>query len=145
MFALRAFNHLLTLDDQRAALERVRDALAPGGRLALATYVPSVEYIAEHYGEREVQEFTYDGETYRSVMEPTLTDEVEGIAHNHRQVLDPDDEVVFETAFDVALVPKRLFELLFELAGYSDWQVSGGFERDPLTDASQEQVWVVER
>lgn len=145
VFAFRAFNHLLTLDDQRAALERVRDALAPGGRLALASFVPSVEYVAEHYGEREVQEFAYDGETYRSVMEPTLKDEVEGIARNHRTVLDADGEVAFETEFDLAMVPKRQFELLFELAGYADWQVYGGFDRDPLTDASQEQVWVAER
>jgi SAM-dependent methyltransferase len=140
----RAFNHLATLADQRAALERVHHALAPGGRLALATFVPGFEFVAERYGEPEETVVTVDGHEYRQVSVTTLTDPVEQVATMERTVY-RDGDVVAEGAAPLALVPKRAFELLFERAGFADWTVYGGFDREPLTDPGQEMVWVAER
>lgn len=140
----RTVNHLATLADQRAAFERIHDALAPGGRLALATFVPGFEFVAEHYDEPEETVVTVDSHEYRQVSVTTLTDPVEQVATLERTVY-RDGDVVAEGAAPLALVPKREFELLFELAGFSEWTAYGGFDRDPLTDPGQEMVWVVER
>jgi hypothetical protein len=45
----------------------------------------------------------------------------------------------------LAMIYKREFELLLRLAGYTRWQVYGGFEYQPLESNKQEMVWVVEK
>jgi len=140
----RAFNHLAALDDQRAALERLHDALAPGGRLALATFVPGFEFVAERYGEPEETVVEVDGHEYRQVSVTEMTDPVEQVATIERTVY-RDGEAVAAGAAPLALVSKREFELLFEAAGFADWTAHGGFDGEPLEDPGQEMVWVVER
>lgn len=44
--AFRAFQHLLTVEDQLEALRRVRDHLAPGGLLALDVFEPNLARLA---------------------------------------------------------------------------------------------------
>jgi SAM-dependent methyltransferase len=144
----RAFNHLATLDAQRTALTQIRAALAPGGRFALNTFVPSFEVVAEQYGEPEAAVVEVDGETYRHVTVTELTDPVEQVATIRKELyrVDGDDEtLIAEREGPLALVSKRQFELLFEAAGFDDWTVYGGFDRDSLESAAQEMVWVVER
>ncbi|HLW78996.1 MAG TPA: class I SAM-dependent methyltransferase [Terriglobia bacterium] len=41
----RPFQHLLTVDDQLACLARIRHHLAPGGRLVLDVFNPSIPYL----------------------------------------------------------------------------------------------------
>jgi SAM-dependent methyltransferase len=142
----RAFNHLPTLPDQRAALERIRAALAPGGRFALNTFVPGFDVVAEDYGEEQVEHVTVDGTEYRYVSVATLDDAVEQVSSYRKELYAAaTGELVAERETPLALVPKRQFELLFETAGFSAWTVHGGFGGDPLTGADQEMVWVVER
>jgi SAM-dependent methyltransferase len=141
----RAFNHLPRLDDQRAALERIRGALEPGGRVALNTFVPSFEVVAESYGEPEEEQVTVDGTTYRYVALTGLHDEVEQVATYRKELYRADTgELVAERETPLALVSKREFELLFDAAGFTDWTVYGGFDREPLASADQEMVWVAE-
>lgn len=139
----RAFNHLATLADQRAALERVRETLAPGGRFALNTFVPEFEVVVEEYGDPEEDRIEPDGDTYRIVTTATLHDEVEQVTRLRRELY-REGELVGERETPLALVPKRQFELLFDLTGFSDWTVYGGFEYDPLESADQEMVWIAE-
>lgn len=144
----RAFNHLPTLADQRAAMERIHAALAPGGRFALNTFVPRFEVVVEEYGEETEEFLEVDGEQYRFVTASTLHDEVEQVATYRKELYrvdEEEEELVAERETPLALVPKRQFELLFEMAGFSEWQVFGGFDGEPLEAADQEMVWVVER
>jgi SAM-dependent methyltransferase len=142
----RAFNHLPGLADQRAALEQIRDALAPGGRFALNTFVPGFEVVVEQYGARQVEHVTVDGTEYRYVAVSELHDEVEQVATYRKELyVAATDELVAERETPLALVPKRQFELLFDHAGFDEWQVYGGFDRGPLDGADQEMVWVAER
>jgi len=136
----QVFNFLDTLSKQRDALENIRDALAPGGRFAVNTYVPRFELVA-NYGEPRETEVTIDGETYRHVQTTTLEDEVEQVTR-YRRELYHGGELVAERETPMALIPKRQFELLFETTGFSDWRVYGDFERSPLESATQEMVWV---
>jgi SAM-dependent methyltransferase len=42
----RTFMHLLTVDDQRAALQQFRQRLAPGGRLVLNVFDPTADMVS---------------------------------------------------------------------------------------------------
>jgi SAM-dependent methyltransferase len=138
----QVFNFLDTLSKQKDALENIRHALAPGGRFAVNTYVPRFEIVA-NYGEPWEEEVTIDGETYRVVSTASLKDEVEQVTHYGRELYH-EGEVVAERETPWALIPKRQFELLFEVTGFSAWHVYGGFERKPFESATQEMVWVAE-
>lgn len=140
----RAFNHLHTLDAQRAATRRIHDTLAPGGRFALNTFVPDPQFVAEHYGEWEGSEVTVDGETYTVESRTDLSDPVELVA-SYRKRVRQGEETVAEVQTPLALVPKKQFELLFEVAGFSAWSFYGGFDRDALTDSAQELVAVARK
>ncbi|WP_247002074.1 class I SAM-dependent methyltransferase [Halosolutus gelatinilyticus] len=141
----RAFLHLLTVDDQLAALERIHDALAPGGRLVLNVFTPNFDVICERYGEWEETEVTVAGETYAHRTVTELADEVEQTARIHSAVFDADGERVLEREVSIALLSKQEFELLFRLSPFSSWDVSGDFEGAPLVEATQEMVWIAER
>lgn len=140
----RAFNHLATLDQQRAAARRIYDALAPGGRFALNTFVPDPEYVAEHYGEWRTREIDLDGERYVVEVKSEMTDAVELLSTYHSRVLE-DGEVLVESTAPLALIPKNQFALLFELAGFETWSFYGGFEHDPLESSGQEMVAVARK
>lgn len=140
----RAFLHNVTLADQRAALESFRGALAPDGRLALNAFVPDFEVICESYGEPTTRTVEHEGAEYEVTDVTRLVDDVEQVAEGTRTV-ERDGEVVREASFRIALIPKRQFELLFETTGWSDWRVCGGFDRQPLEDASQEMVWIARK
>jgi SAM-dependent methyltransferase len=140
----RAFLHLTSLDEQRAALERIRESLAPGGRLAFNVFAPDFDVICD-YSEEQEATFERDGEEYRMVSETTFVDEVECVTREHRRLFDGDDELVAEQSFELHLAFKRELELLLEVTGFADWQVFGGFDRDELASTDQEMVWVAER
>jgi hypothetical protein len=139
----RSFLHLTSLDDQLAALRNVRDALAPGGELALNFFAPSFDVICERYGEPQTVEIERDGDAYRLVTTTSFADEVEQVVEIRTEVYD-DDELVADRSASLKLVSKREFELLCRVAGFDEWTVYGDFEGDPLTSVDQEMVWVVE-
>ena len=140
----RAFLHVLSLDDQRATLRTLREALGPDGRLALNFFAPDLEWIAEWYGEPSTETVAHEGHEYRVTSLTELEDDIEWIARERRTV-ERDGETIREAEFRLKLVTKREFELLLETTGWSDWAVFGGFDREPLADVSQEQVWIVEK
>jgi SAM-dependent methyltransferase len=138
----RAFNYLHTIEKQKQALQSIRDALAPGGRFALNTFIPRFDAIQE-YGESHANEVTIDGEQYRIVRTTFLDDEVEQVTRTRRELYH-EGELVAERETPFALIPKRQFELLFEATGFSDWTVTGDFDGSQLDSAEQEMVWVVD-
>lgn len=140
----RTFLHNTTLSGQQAALRSFREALAPGGRLALNFFVPSFEVICEEYGVTETRTVERDGQEYEVTVVSELADEVAQVVEVTRSV-ERDGEAIREASFRVALVSRREFELLLETTGWSDWTVYGGFDGESLSEASQEMVWIVER
>ena len=48
-------------------------------------------------------------------------------------------------AFRIALIHKQEFDLLLRLAGFSSWQVYGGFKKKRLVSSKQEMVWIIEK
>lgn len=140
----RTFLHNVTVDDQLATLQHCKEALAPGGRLALNFFAPNFEYICSTYGEPDSWSFRHGGAEYRVTDVTDFIDEVEQIIASTRRVT-RGETIVSEATFELALVSKREFELLLENTGWSDWEVFGGFGGDRLESTDQEMVWIVER
>ncbi len=139
----RVVNHFPTLPVLRGALEAARERLAPGGRFAFNTFVPSFDVVADTYGTERVREFDVEGVPHRTVGVTELVDELEQVARL-RRTLYRDGEAVATRATPLALYPKRLLELALETAGFSSWTLYGGFDRAVPT-ADTEMVWVAER
>ncbi len=47
--------------------------------------------------------------------------------------------------FRLALIYKKEFELLLRLAGFSRWDLYGGFKKGKLTSSKQEMVWEIKK
>ncbi len=139
----RVVNHLPTLSMLRAALSTARERLRPGGRFAFNTFVPGFEVVAEDYGEEQVRTFTVDGVPHRIVSVTSLVDELAQVARL-RRTLYRDGERVATRETPLALYPKRVLELALEDAGFEEWTLYGGFDREPPV-AEREMVWVAER
>lgn len=140
----RAFLHLLTIEDQLAALERFHDLLAPDGELVIAVFAPDFEVICSRYGEWEETVVDHDGGEYTIRNRTELVDEIDQVTQTTQQILGPQGDLVQERTFKLKLLPKREFELLVEASPFSEYAVSGGFDLDPLESTSQEMVWVIE-
>lgn len=138
----RSFLHNVTLADRLAALERFRAALAPDGELVFNAFVPNFDVICDTYGEVQTETFEVDGREYREESVSTMVDEVEQVSTLARTVYGPDGEVVAESEVPLALVSKSEFELSLDRAGFSEYEVYGGFDLDPLESATQEMVWI---
>lgn len=141
----RAFLHLLSIDDQLAALSNLHEALAPGGRLALNFFAPDVDVFEEWYGEWQTEAVEHEGREYELRTFTELADPIEWIVHERRELYDPDGEQVFDESYTLKWLPRREFELLLRLSPFEEWTAYGGFDREPLESTDQEQVWIVER
>jgi SAM-dependent methyltransferase len=137
----RAFLHLIDLEEQLAALERLHEALAPGGELVVSVFVPNFEVICDTYGEWTEETFERDGEEYTIRSKQEIVDEVEQVMCDRQEYYDPDGDLVDSAAYRLKLLPKREFELLFRASPFEDWTVQGGFDDDELRTWEQEMVW----
>jgi SAM-dependent methyltransferase len=143
----RAFMHLLTSEDQIAALRCIREHLEPGGALVFNLWYPSFERIVAAGDTMELE---------REFEDPASGLPVGLYARNRydrvRQVLEGEREVrvsdargyVAETLRDRlrirwTFVPEM--ELLLSAAGFIRREVRGGFDGRPLESHTQEMVW----
>lgn len=142
----RAFLHLLTMDDQLAALARFREHLAPGGRLLLNVFHPSYRFTVEQDGGRLLDDEFVHRATGRhtrlwTAVSNDLINQVKTV-ENWFEELDEQGRVVSQTEapFRITWIFKPQMELLLRAAGYSRWQIHGGFDRQPLERDDQEMV-----
>lgn len=147
----RAFLHLLTVQDQREALGRVRAHLLPGGRLVLNIFDPSLEIIVAHQGPLgetlKRQEAFDDPATGRRVL---LWDTRHFDLERQRleqlylfEALDPSGRVVERSYTPLTLRYIFRFEMahLLELCGFRVEALYGDFSRGPFRHGG-EQIWI---
>jgi SAM-dependent methyltransferase len=133
--AFRAFQHLITVEDQLRCLARVRAHLAPGGCFAFDVFNPRPERTArDEEPESEDLRFTQDG------------DEVVRLARVSRDRARQTLHVVFRyerrregrrlgsetTAFDMRWFHRYELEHLLARAGFSQVEIFGDFDRSPV-------------
>ena len=126
----RAFQHLLTVDAQLAALANVRRHLAPGGAFAFDVFDPKLAWIAAPAGtERLDATFNVDGvETKRfastrmdlatQIMEVTFRSE-------------PAQKTDGNTVIRLRWFYRYEIEHLLARAGFTDLTIYGGYDRRP--------------
>lgn len=141
--AFRAFQHLLTVEDQLACLSSVRRHLSPGGLFAFDVFAPKLERTAIleepeaedarwREGETEVVRFTaVRRDPARQVMDVLFRYEI------RRPGLPPRSESVRTR---MRYFFRYEIEHLLARAGFSDIEIFGGFDRRPYDYSSGETV-----
>ena len=145
----RAFLHNVTRDDRLACLDRVRQHLRPGGRLAFNVFHPSLEYMAQHAGPlagvwRWAGTVPLPTGGFVVQSEANRYDTVRQIVHSlHRYEEYAGDGTLERTSIhrlDLAyLYPADIREMLIQ-AGFDDIRISGGFSDRPLSNDTDELV-----
>ena len=150
----RAFLHMMTSDDQRRALTRIREHLADGGKLVFNVFDPSIELIAAYMKSprgtlNHLGSFTHP-ETGRRVMvsDTRRYDPLEQTLEEHRFFEEVNDEgrMLSKTTTPLYLRYVHRFEMqyLLELSGYEIEALYGDFHRGPFQHGN-EQVWVARK
>ncbi|MEF8777039.1 MAG: class I SAM-dependent methyltransferase [Haloarculaceae archaeon] len=139
------FQHLLTVEDQLAALSNAYEVLSPGGRLRLDVFVPRFEYVCDTHGEWQTEAVAYRGASCELRTLTRVVDEVEQILSVRNQLVDPEGELVFDERHRMKMLPKREVELLARQSPFESWTVTRNFSEEPLTDGDTVQVWTFEK
>jgi SAM-dependent methyltransferase len=149
----RAFLHNLSVEDQRRTLARVRDHLAPDGRLVFNVFDPKVQLLA-------AGRWSMPPDRRREFVHPRTGNRVTIIEdfryHLDRQLVDGAfifEEIDGTTGAIVSTTRSPLtlryifryeMEHLLSLAGFRVERLFGDFKRGPFR-AGGEQVWVAKR
>jgi SAM-dependent methyltransferase len=144
--AFNAFAHLLDTEAQLAALRCVREHLAEGGAFALDLGYPRLEIWNAKPGERVLEgEFAHPSRPTRLYLFDRRT--MDPLAQTQRSQIEIEERdlhgALMRTHVSHTLLRwthKLELELLFRAAGYSRWEIHAGFEREPLTAASQQMI-----
>jgi SAM-dependent methyltransferase len=144
----RGFLHLLTVEDQLAALNSIHDSLVPGGRLALNFLVPDPAVQIEQNGHKISHGEFVDEHGRRCEMWGMPIHDVTRQLLKLRvgiDVYDGDTVDTVETAFDLRIVYRYEFEHLLARAGFEVEALYGGFDERPLEGDAREQIWVARK
>jgi SAM-dependent methyltransferase len=154
MIPYRAFQHLLTSEDQRHALRCIRDHLTEDGRLLCHLFDPRLETIVAHSGPlgaalKKDAEFLHPETGHRVVVWETRH-----YAPEHQRLeqerlfeeLDSAGRVVAKTYSPLTLryVYRYEMQYLLELSGYAVEALYGDFHRGPFRYGG-EQIWVAKK
>jgi ubiquinone/menaquinone biosynthesis C-methylase UbiE len=148
----RSFQHLLTVADQLACLGCAREHLAPGGRLALNLFNPSILAIAEWLGSRSGSMQRFADYTHPQSGRQTLRWESRSYQRAAQQLESlrlheelSDDGAVISRAYrflKLRYVFRYEMEHLLARAGFEVEAIFGDFYGSAFDDDSSEQVWV---
>jgi SAM-dependent methyltransferase len=154
MIPYRAFLHLLTPEDERQALECIREHLADDGRLIFNIFDPRLETIAAHSGPfgsalKKVSEFVHPETGRRFVVWDTRQYDTERQVISQyfiHEELDDEGRVVSKTYAPLTLryVFRYEMQYLLELCGYTIEALYGDFRHGPFHYGG-EQIWVARR
>lgn len=131
-----ALMHLERLDDQDAALRRLRDHLRPGGAFATDVYVPRFAADGQARCERTPHGDLWTWQTHDPVAQVVVTE--------HRLDLADDDGRVRRRS---ATLRQRYFqryelERALRAAGFASVRAFGGFDRGPVTATASSWAFV---
>jgi SAM-dependent methyltransferase len=151
----RAFLHLMTTEDQIAALHNIRRHLRDNGRFALNFFNPDVSFIAEGSGRgrgaaRTQHEFIDPASGNRVIVWATMGhdpvkqlidtyiihDEVDSNGHLLRRAYKP---------MRLRWIYRYEFEHLLHRCGFEVEALYGDFDRRPFTEMHQELVWIARK
>ncbi len=144
----RSFLHLLTTEEQQAALRCVRDHLADDGKFVFNVFDPNLELIVGSAGGKVARqtEFNDPANGHRVIMSVSRRyDLAEQTIDEYFifEELDDDGRMVSKRYSHMTLRYVFRYEMqhLLELSGFSIEALHGGFRGEPFTHGG-EQVWI---
>lgn len=142
----RSFLLLLTVEEQKACLKRIREHLVPGGRLALNVFNPSILAIEEWLGDRAQNWRRSQPEPQRERwLNRRYDTAAQELNETRADVLLTDDGAVIqriERNLRLRWVYRYEMEHLLSLASFEVEALYGWFDRRPFTEESNEMIWV---
>lgn len=144
--AFNAFAHLVDTSSQLAALRCAREHLAEGGAFAIDLGFPRPEIWSAKPEERVLEgEFAHPSRPTRLYLYDRRTmDALAQTQHSQIEIEERDlHGCLMRTHVSHTVLRwthKIELELLFRSAGFSRWQILGGFEGEPLTIGSQQMI-----
>ena len=145
----RSFQLLLSVADQRQALENIKRHLTSEGRLIIDLFVPDQERLIRESPEPVFRREIVDGTTGRRLrLSEQNRHDPFGQIINARTILEELDlEGSRTNRWDVAYQLRYLYRFeaqhLLEAAGYRLLELYGDFNRTPFDETSTEMIWVV--
>lgn len=143
----RAFQHLESTDDQLRALRSIREHLEPGGSLVFNLFYPSAKLMAEFADRRRLERELFHPETGLPVAlyATTKYDYVNQTLVTDREIIESDARgYVGETKrmdFRMRWFYRYEVELLLRNAGFTRWELIGGFDGRPFEHDTDEMIW----
>lgn len=139
------FQNLLEIDQQRAVLDAVYEALAPGGRFVFDVFVPGFDYIADTYGDWRTQSVEYRGRSVEFRTRSRIVDEVNQVFLVEREGREQDGTTLFTESQRLKLLPYREVALLVRQSPFTSWEVTGDYSEQTLSDGHTVQVWTLRK
>jgi ubiquinone/menaquinone biosynthesis C-methylase UbiE len=152
--ALVPFNSflvLLSIAEQRQALECIRRHLSPGGTLALDIFVPDVHRLAQEDAYLRHKEYVTDPESGRrfAIWEQSTYDNHNQIIQGHLilEEISPDGKVTekFYRDMEIRYVYRYEMQHLLEASGFEVEDLFGNFEGDDYNEDSTTMVWLAKK
>ncbi len=128
-----AFVHNLTTDDQLRTLRVCREHLERGGSLAMSLFHPNFTIIMAPQG-RELEMETSPPQTDRRLRlyDTRTMDRVQQIQYSKNEIEELDEDgtliAVHRSETSMRWIYRAEMELLLRVAGYSRWEIAGGFD-----------------
>lgn len=145
----RSFLLLLTVEEQKACLERIREHLLPGGRLALNIFNPRIPHIAESLRERRGMWQRTDMEKGRELWASReYRPNSQRLDETRADLLLDDAGAVIsrvERNLRLRWVYRYEMQHLLGLCGFEVEAVYGWFDGRPFDEDSGEMVWLAKR
>jgi ubiquinone/menaquinone biosynthesis C-methylase UbiE len=150
----RAFLHLMTPEDQKAALRTIHEHLDADGCLVFNIFDPRVETIAAHLvplgrAVKKLMEFARSDNEHRVIVSESRRYDTEQQVLTEDRIfeeLDEGGEVISKAYAVISLRYAFRYEMqhLLELCGYNIDALYGDFERGPFRSGN-EQIWVARK
>ncbi|MGB3327992.1 MAG: class I SAM-dependent methyltransferase [Thermomicrobiales bacterium] len=147
-FSLNALMHLDAPETQRAALRAAREAMKPDGITVIDTMNPTLEQLSHLVGRTHLEGSweledgsTVDKWSHRDLFSVDQT--IDTLLYYDRTA--PDGAIHrTRSSFILRYVTPNELEMMLELAGFSRWQIYGGYDLSPLSDDSDRIIAIAE-
>lgn len=136
------FRDNTTPSEQLKCLTRIREHLSDTGKAIFEFSRPEPEWSS--IPRTLKSEFTYEGDEFLYLSTLRISDEVEQILETERKLF-KNGRIAAETDNKLARIYKREFEHLLQRAGFDEWDVYGGFDKEEVSEneESKSMVWEV--
>ena len=135
------------IEVQKQTFQNIYDHLEEGGTFVFDLPVPSFEYVTENYGELQEEFVVEDGVQYKIETWSEISNEAEMNCDLTERVINTEtNTIIYESTFELALLPKQQVELLLQVVGFSTYQIHPGYDRDSeFTDANSRMCFVAKK